>query len=128
MLMARPGHVAKREIMAARCPVLLNKGFLLQAKACMQAALEDNNGAGQGGRTAREELLERGLFFLAKETPDGTCLRHQLRTEHIQTLLQLNILEQRIFGDLLQPGIHLQRELQGNPVHRLWFARESGGH
>ena len=57
VLMARPGHVAKQEIMRARCPVLLNPGFLAQAKECMrQAAVSDG--------PARQELLTRGLFFM----------------------------------------------------------------
>ena len=56
VLMARPGHPAKREIMRARGPVLLHPSFLTKCKAAMREALEADG-------EVRQSVLTKGLFF-----------------------------------------------------------------
>lgn len=60
VLMNNEGHEGKREVMHLRGPVLLHPEFLRAAKRCMDEAR-----AGVGDR--REDLLTRGLFFVAEE-------------------------------------------------------------
>ena len=56
VLMARPGHAAKREIMRARGPVLLHPRFLSACKGVMREA-----SAADG--VVRQSVLSKGLFF-----------------------------------------------------------------
>jgi hypothetical protein len=56
VLMSRPGHAAKREIMRMRGPVLLHPEFLTACKEAMREA-QDGDGA------VRQSVLTRGLFF-----------------------------------------------------------------
>ena len=56
VLMARPGHEAKRAIMRARGPVLLNAAFLTACKAAMKEAKETDG-------PVRQSVLQKGLFF-----------------------------------------------------------------
>ena len=56
VLMARPGHAAKREIMRARGPVLLHPRFLSACKGVMREA-----SAADG--PVRQSVLSKGLFF-----------------------------------------------------------------
>lgn len=60
VLMNNEGHERKREVMRLRGPVLLHPEFLQAAKRCMEEAQ-----AGLGER--REDLLTRGLFFVAED-------------------------------------------------------------
>ena len=56
VLFSRPGHEAKREIMRARGPVLLNADFLTACKAAMKEAKETDG-------PVRQSVLQKGLFF-----------------------------------------------------------------
>ena len=56
VLMERPGHAAKREIMRARGPVLLHPRFLEACKGAMREA-----SAADG--PVRQSVLSKGLFF-----------------------------------------------------------------
>lgn len=60
VLMNNEGHERKREVMRLRGPVLLNSDFLRAAKRCMEEA---QAAAGD----MRENLLNRGLFFVAED-------------------------------------------------------------
>jgi hypothetical protein len=60
VLMNNEGHERKREVMHLRGPVLLHAEFLRAAKRCMEEA---QAGAGD----TREDLLARGLFFVAED-------------------------------------------------------------
>ena len=65
VLMARPGHEAKREIMRTRGPVLLNPNFLSACKVAMKEA-KDSDGP------VRQSVLQRGLFFHVTEGAAGS--------------------------------------------------------
>lgn len=65
VLMNNEGHEGKRQVMHLRGPVLLHPGFLKAAKRCMAEAQ-----AGPGDM--REDLLTRGLFFVAEEAWERT--------------------------------------------------------
>ena len=66
VLMARPGHEAKREIMRVRGPVLLNPKFLTACKAAMIEAKASDG-------PVRQSVLQNGLFFHVTERAGGWC-------------------------------------------------------
>jgi hypothetical protein len=59
VLMDRPGHLQKREVMRARGPVLLHPQFLKTVKLLMRRALD-------GDCATKAAILEMGLFFAAQ--------------------------------------------------------------
>ena len=60
VLMNNVGHDAKREVMRKRGPVLLNSFFLLAAQGVLRQAAV-------AGSPAQEELIDKGLFFVAED-------------------------------------------------------------
>ena len=66
VLMNNEGHEKKREVMHLRGPVLLHPEFLVTAKRCMEEARA-------GPASARDDLLTRGLFFVAEEAWKGAA-------------------------------------------------------
>ena len=60
VLMDNGGHAKKREVMRKRGPVLLHRGFLLAAQGVLRQAAV-------AGSPAQEELIDKGLFFVAED-------------------------------------------------------------
>lgn len=65
VLMNNEGHEQKRQVMHLRGPVLLHPEFLLAAKRCMEEAQAEPG-------DMRDDLLARGLFFVANDVWSGT--------------------------------------------------------
>lgn len=64
VLMARPGHQTKRDIMRLRGPVLLNPDFLTSCKLVMREAQASDG-------PVRQSVLQKGLFFHVLEVAGG---------------------------------------------------------